>query len=153
MTFRLPAFVLVIVLFSFGCSSSDESPTSPTSSSPGATGIVLRNWRVSTGGRSATGGLIYNFSGQIVPVPGDADDARLVSMEAIVFGADGQPYFTWTNQITQPEIKFGLGGSFGSMRDPVVSRSPASTFLVKVGYVAGRRTGVVEVSGNVIIGP
>jgi len=151
---RLHVLVIVTTALGLSCGSSpDQSPTSPTSSSPGATGIILRNWRVTTGGRFAGMGLNYSFSGEIVPVPQNTDDARLVSMEGTVFGADGQPYFTWTDTITQPEIGFGKGGGFGSMSDPVVSRPPASTFVVKVGYVAGRRTGVVEISGPVGVVP
>jgi hypothetical protein len=97
-------------------------------------------------------GLRYNFNGDILPEPRSADGVRLLSMEGAVFGADGQSYFTWVNQITQPDLGLGRSGG-GSMSDPVVGRPPASTFIVKIGYVAGRRTDVVEVSGRVIVGP
>jgi hypothetical protein len=97
-------------------------------------------------------GLNYSFCGSITLQP-IGPGVRLVSREVAVLGADGQVYFTWVDRVlaeSPREINGGLSGCFGSMSDPVVGRPVASTFVAKVGYRSGGRTGVAEFSGPVV---
>ena len=145
---RLLALALLTTL-SLGCgSSADETPTTPS----GFPGVTLFNWRVMTSGAFAGMGLNYSFCGNITPQPAGqiGSSARLVSREITVFGADGQVYFTWVDRTLPMDIGPGYGGCWGSMSDPVVGRPVASTFVGKVGYTSGGRTGVAEFSGPVV---
>jgi hypothetical protein len=142
------ALALVTTALSLGCGSSgDETPTTPS----GNPSVIL-NLRVMTTGAFAGLGLNYSFCGSITPQP-IGPGVRLVSREVAVLGADGQVYFTWVDRVlaeSPREINGGLSGCFGSMSDPVVGRPVASTFVAKVGYRSGGRTGIAEFSGPVV---
>jgi hypothetical protein len=147
-----PSLALLTTALSLGCGSSgDQTPTTPS----GFPSLTLNNWTVMTTGAFAGLGLNYSFCGSITPQPAGqiGPGVRLVSREVTVFGADGQAYFTWVDRIlaeSPRDIIGGTGGCFGSMSDPVVGRPVASTFVGKVGYTSGGRTGVAEFSGPVV---
>ena len=149
---RLLAMARLTTAFSFGCGSSEgETPTTPSAFPI----LILNNWRVMTSGAFAGLGLNYVFCGSITPSDPIATYGliRLVSREVTVYGADGQAYFTWVDRIVAEsprDIQGGTSGCFGNMSDPVVGRPVASTFVGKIGYSSGGRTGVAEVSGPVV---